>query len=86
MNKSRNNMYKSFGDIAHPIVRALRHLFKPAANSPASSKMTSDILIIGVSDPEKLAHGHCPHCKARVYLWLTGEGVEMSTSSRAGNL
>jgi hypothetical protein len=58
-------------------------LLKPDSteHSPSSSKMTSDISILGVNNPEKLAHGQCPHCNARVYLWMTGDGVELSTSS-----
>jgi len=45
-----------------------------------SAKMINHINIIGVRQPEKLAEGLCPHCQAKIYLWLTGQGVEMSVN------
>jgi hypothetical protein len=88
MSKSPNNVSKRINAILNLIIRPLQLLIKPepAKHSPASNKMTSDIPILGVNSPEKLAHGQCPHCNARVYLWMTGDGVELSTSSQMGNI
>lgn len=84
MSKSPYNISKRINDILNSIIRPLQLLIKPEPDkhSTASSKMTSDIPILGVNSPEKLAHGQCPHCNARVYLWMTGDGVELSTSSQ----
>lgn len=88
MSKSQKNLSKRIRDIIYSIIGPFQHLLKPETGnqSPASSKMTSDIPIIGFDNPEKLAHGPCPHCKARVYIWMTEDGVELSTSSRMSDM
>lgn len=41
-------------------------------------RMTVNINILGVCQPEKLAQGMCPCCKSMIELWLLPQGVEIT--------
>lgn len=43
-----------------------------------TGKMISCVSIVGVTQPEKLAQGLCPNCRALIDLWLTEHGLELS--------
>lgn len=64
--------------VSLPRIYQLLAGFKKGKIKSDSAKMINHMNIIGVREPEKLAEGLCPHCQARIYLWLTDQGVEMS--------
>lgn len=87
MSKS-SSIFRKVCDAVQAIIKPVQPLIKPllVQSSPVTSKMTSDIPIMGVNTPERLAHGQCPYCNATVYLWMTGDGIELSASSHISKM
>lgn len=71
---------KRINNIIYSFIRPFHLLFKPKTvkNSVTSNRMISFVPIIGISKPEKVAFGQCPHCRARVFLWITEDGIELN--------
>lgn len=41
-------------------------------------KLSSEMSVLGVDNPEKMAQGHCPCCDCAVEVWVTSNGMELS--------
>jgi len=60
--------------------REQKDCLAPAMSPKKAVKMNNCISIIGVSQREMLARGLCPHCKKLLDLWITEQGLELSSS------
>lgn len=59
-------------------VNQQKELSQHAETLPETTRMVNYLNIIGVDQPEKLAEGSCPNCRALIDLWLTNQGLEMT--------